>query len=60
MRSSRPVGAGASQGRDPGIAWALGRLVAQFVSGPLERLLLRAVASRARGRAGLPAQEVSA
>ncbi len=41
-------------------AWALGWVVARFVSGPLERLLARAGASPARERAGVSAQEVSA
>ena len=41
-------------------AWALGWVVARFVSGPLERLWLRAGASPARERAGVNAQEVSA
>ena len=41
-------------------SWALGAVVARFVSGPLERLLMRGGAWRARGRAGPPVQEVSA
>jgi peptidoglycan/LPS O-acetylase OafA/YrhL len=41
-------------------AWALGWLVARFVSGPLERLVLRAGASPADARASALAAEASA
>ncbi len=41
-------------------AWALGWLVARFVSVPFERLLLRAGASRASVRANAPSPEVIA
>ncbi len=41
-------------------AWALGWLVARFISVPLERLLLRASASRASARTGALSPKVSA
>ena len=41
-------------------AWALGGLVARFISVPLERLLLRASASRASARTGALSPKVSA
>ena len=41
-------------------AWALGWLVARFVSNPLERVLLRASASRASARVGALSPKVSA
>ena len=40
-------------------SWALGWLVARFVSSPLERLILRASASRAPAPAGTLSPEVS-
>ena len=41
-------------------AWALGWIVARFISVPLERLLLRASASRASARTGALSPKVSA